>query len=70
MRHDCWAWRKSSYSSGQGECVEVATSLPGVVAVSDSKNPHGPVLTVSTGEWARFTRRLRAATISRSPIDE
>jgi len=55
-------WRKSSYSgNGGGDCVEVAYNLPGVVAVRDSKNPGGPVLTVSTGEWASFITRLREA---------
>ena len=55
-------WRKSSYSgNGGGDCVEVARNLPGVVAVRDSKNPHGPVLTVSTDEWASFLAHLRSA---------
>jgi hypothetical protein len=54
-------WRRSSYSgNGGGNCVEVATSMPGVVAVRDSKNPDGPVLTVSRDEWASFITRLRA----------
>jgi hypothetical protein len=39
----------------------VAYNLPGVVAVRDSKNPGGPVLTVSTGKWASFIARLREA---------
>ena len=35
-------WRKSSYSSSTGQnCVEVATNLPGVVAVRDSRNLEG-----------------------------
>ena len=34
-----------------GGCVEVATNLPGVVAVRDSKDPDGPVLTIEPG-WA------------------
>jgi hypothetical protein len=55
-------WRKASYSgTNGGGCVEVATNMPGIVAVRDSKNPHGPVLLVSRDEWADFITRLRAA---------
>ena len=55
-------WRKSSYSNGgqQGSCVEVARSLPGTVAVRDSKDPDGPVLTVTPDGWADLTARLRS----------
>ena len=39
-------WRKSSYSgSNGGNCIEVTTA-PGTVAVRDSNDPHGPMLTV------------------------
>jgi Domain of unknown function (DUF397) len=56
-----WRWRKSSYSgSGGSNCVEVAPNLPEVVAVRDSKDPDGPVLTVSRAEWASFITSLRA----------
>jgi Domain of unknown function (DUF397) len=55
-------WRKSSRSgSNGGNCVEVARNLPGIVAVRDSKNPDGPVLIVSSGQWAGFVALLRAA---------
>jgi len=54
-------WRKSSRSgSNGGACVELARNLPRIVAVRDSKNPHGPVLIISRDEWARFITRLRA----------
>ncbi|MFF7155920.1 DUF397 domain-containing protein, partial [Streptomyces sp. NPDC008139] len=35
---------KSSYSTANGECVEVAVNVPGTVRVRDSKNPEGPAL--------------------------
>ncbi|WP_326795274.1 DUF397 domain-containing protein [Streptomyces sp. NBC_01808] len=48
------AWVKSSYSgSGGGNCVEVAAAAERV-HVRDSKNPSGPVLTVSPEAWASF----------------
>ena len=60
------AWRKSSYSGGNGgQCVEVATvngreSDPaGVCAVRDSKNPEGSVLAFSPGRWRLFTADVK-----------
>ena len=53
-------WRKSSYSgNGGANCVEVAPNLPDVVAVRDSKDPDGPVLTISRDDWASFLTSLR-----------
>jgi hypothetical protein len=53
-------WHKSTRSNGNGgACVEVARNLPGIVAVRDSKNPHGPVLIVNSDEWASFITRLQ-----------
>jgi hypothetical protein len=45
---------KSSYSSGNGECVEVATNVPGAVAVRDSKHPNGIVLRFAPTAWTAF----------------
>ena len=53
-------WRKSSYSSQSGNCVEVATTLPGMVAIRDSKDPGGPGLLVPATEWRAFVRGLKA----------
>ncbi|MBN1174904.1 MAG: DUF397 domain-containing protein [Micromonosporaceae bacterium] len=50
-------WRKSTRSGNGGNCVEVATNLVdtvGAVLVRDSKNPNGPVLSFTRGEWAAF----------------
>jgi hypothetical protein len=54
-------WRKSSYSSNGGvTCVEIASNLPGVVAVRDTKDRQGPVLVFSHDEWAAFLSGLRS----------
>ncbi|NHW87476.1 DUF397 domain-containing protein [Escherichia coli] len=53
-------WRTSSRSGNQGDCVEVADTLPGGgVGVRDSKDPDGPVLTFDPSSWATFTTALR-----------
>jgi hypothetical protein len=53
-------WRKSSYSGQDGNCVEVACNLPGLVAVRDSKEPDGAKLVVSRKAWRAFLLALRA----------
>lgn len=53
-------WRKSTYSGGATNCVEVADKLPPIVAVRDSKDPAGPALTFSLGTWDAFTARVKS----------
>lgn len=54
-------WYKSSYSGGDnGECVEVAHGVPGVVPVRDSKDPNGPALVFPAEAWADFLGAVRA----------
>ncbi|TQM82702.1 uncharacterized protein DUF397 [Saccharothrix saharensis] len=48
-------WRKSSRSSSQANCVEVAR-VDDRTAVRDSKNPDGPVLLVGKVDWSVFAR--------------
>jgi hypothetical protein len=53
-------WRKSSYSgSNGGNCIEVAAAA-NTVAVRDSKDPHGPAITLDSDDWQRFTIQLKA----------
>lgn len=55
-------WRKSTRSgSNGGDCVEVADNLTGIVAVRDSKDPHGPTLTFTPAAWATFVQAAPAA---------
>jgi hypothetical protein len=52
-------WRKSSYSSANGACVEVA-HLPEAIAVRDSKDPAGPKLIFTRPEWAAFVESAKS----------
>ena len=56
----CAQWHKSSHSSQDGNCVEVARNPPALVAIRDSKSPNGPNLLVSLETWRAFLLTLRA----------
>ncbi|MFF0519086.1 DUF397 domain-containing protein [Actinomadura nitritigenes] len=52
-------WRKASRSTVQNDnCVEVADGT-GVVAVRDSKDPDGPMLVLSRGEFRHLTDAIK-----------
>jgi hypothetical protein len=54
------AWRKSSYSGGNGgACVEVAVLPDGDLAVRDSKDPDGARLAFTADQWAAFTAGVK-----------
>ena len=61
------AWRKSSYSGGNGgQCVEVVAITDNedgtikVCVVRDSKSYRGPVLAFGSEQWRRFTASVKA----------
>jgi|HubBroStandDraft_6_1064221.scaffolds.fasta_scaffold00062_4 hypothetical protein len=51
------SWRKSAHSNGTN-CAEAGTCTHGV-AVRDSKDPDGPVLTFPGSTWGRFLAEVR-----------
>lgn len=53
-------WRTSTFSGGNGSCVEVASNLPGIIAVRDSKDRQGPALVFTSDEWTAFLAGVRA----------
>ena len=52
-------WRKSTYSGGNGSCIEIA-DLGTVAAVRDSKNRNGPKLIFAADEWRSFVDSVKA----------
>lgn len=57
-------WRISTHSANGSTCVEIACNLPGIVAVRDSKDRQGPVLTFTPDQWQAFIAQLR----QRAPV--
>lgn len=59
MATDHLRWRKSSFSEPTN-CVEVAPAQDGGWLVRDSKDPAGPVLAFTPGEWTAFMKGVHA----------
>jgi hypothetical protein len=61
-------WIKSSLSSYNGNCVEVAGLTEDVIRVRDSKNPRGGILHFTTAEWDAFLGGVRNGEFDRKPL--
>jgi hypothetical protein len=61
--HSRPAWRKSTYSGQNGNCIEVADHGR-AIAIRDSKNPHAQHLAFPAPAWRTFTRRVQAADLA------
>jgi len=55
-------WRKSSFSQGNGNCVEISHvgGTFGGVLIRDSKDREGPMLRFTDPEWAAFVAGVAA----------
>jgi len=62
LRHP--AWRQSSYSTTQSNCVEVDLGSP-AIGVRDSKDPRGPVLAVPSDRWSAFLHGIATSDFDR-----
>lgn len=56
-------WTKSSYSGGNGACVEVKSPVVAAVAVRDSKAPEGPSIAFGPGSWNAFVSEVSTGTL-------
>ncbi|WP_315893194.1 DUF397 domain-containing protein [Streptomyces sp. P9(2023)] len=57
------AWRKSSHSGANSNCVETGR-FRGATVVRDSKNPTGPALHFAVGAWGSFMKAFRSASMT------
>jgi hypothetical protein len=53
------AWRKSRYSNPRGDCVELAKLPDGGIAVRNSRDPGGSVLTYTRAEFDAFVQGVK-----------
>ena len=54
------SWTKSSYSTGNGACVEIKSPVVAAMAVRDSKVPQGPILSFPAEAWSAFVAAVKS----------
>lgn len=53
-------WRKATYSTGNGACVEISAQ-GAMVAIRDSVDQSGPIVFCSQIDWRAFISGVQAA---------
>lgn len=56
-------WRKSSYSTNGGNCLEIGEGNAQAVPVRDSKVANGPIVVFTTGQWADFVTAVQQGSL-------
>lgn len=59
------AWRKSSYSSGGDNCLQVAVTTDGHIGLRDSKNPDQGPQVVTRAAWTAFLAQVARGGLDR-----
>lgn len=59
QQHDPRSWHKSPFSDGDTNCVEIRREGDQAV-VRNSKDPDGPRVRFTGGEWRAFVEGVRA----------
>ena len=67
LRNSPTSWRKSSYSSYNGNCVEVTPIADDLIGVRDSQNPRGTALNFTPAEWDAFVGGIRSGNFDHRP---
>ncbi|MFG2821717.1 DUF397 domain-containing protein [Kitasatospora sp. NPDC048365] len=57
------AWRKSTDSNPNDDCVECGALADGVIVTRDSKDPHGPALVFAGPKFSAFTTAVGSDTL-------
>jgi hypothetical protein len=53
-------WRKSTYSTNGGDCIELGEGLLNLAPIRDSKDPQGPALVFGVDAFAAFVQAVKA----------
>lgn len=64
-------WRKSSHSGSTTDeaCIELAR-MPAAIGIRDSKDPHGPHLTVTTRAFADLVTQIKHPALTARPASQ
>ncbi|MQY05602.1 DUF397 domain-containing protein [Actinomadura macrotermitis] len=56
-------WRKANNSRTNNECVELSTNVADVTLIRDSRDPHGPRLTLRPVGLAVLVGRIKSGAL-------